>query len=272
MPLVPPSPPALPPFCRAHRARLGAPHALNFCSVACLYLPRFSINQVVQGSTRSISAASSGPERRLGDDDHSFTKRKGVVNTLGGAKDVTRVSSKDAEPLRRSDALKSGGIHTLSALPTGAAAPKGRSGSAPSDERSRGGIHTFQSLEHDSKIGLRKGDGLGGGAGASVTSAPGAKMGDLGGVRMEAPKKKPIVASKVTTGASSSSAAPARGGSAGDVARKPPIVRTLGGPSSGTTSGTTGGASSGGDARSDREKRLAYFEKMSAAASAGGAE
>ena len=227
---------------------------------ACVSRHRVTVSfaQIVQGSTRSISTTTSGPERRLGDDDHSFTKRKGVVNTIGGAKDVTRHMAKDTEPLRRSAALKSGGIHTLSALP---ASGSGRAGSAPAEERaerSRGGIHTFQSLEHDSKVGLRKGDGVGGGAGASVTSAPGAKMGDLGGVRMEAPKKKPITASKVV--ASSGTTGTVRGGSAGDaeVARKPPIIRTLGGAPAAASSG-------GSDARSDREKRLAYFDKMKAA-------
>ncbi len=144
-------------------------------------------------------------------------------------------------------------------------------------DQARGGIHTFQSLEHDSKVGLRKGDGVGGGAGASVTSAPGAKMGDLGGVRMEAPTKRPIKASKVTgaSGMAGAGAGVVRGGSAGDVtgARRPPIVRTLGGAAGGSSSGVTGsgggaGAGGHGDARSDREKRLAYFERQAAAAAA----
>ncbi len=91
----------------------------------------------MQGSVRSVSSlAPSGPERRLGDDDVSFTKRKGVVNTIGGAKDVARVAAAAPEPLRRSDALKSGGVHTLSAL-SAAPAPAGKShrtGSAPAGD------------------------------------------------------------------------------------------------------------------------------------------
>jgi hypothetical protein len=234
---------------------------VRVCVCACCVL------QIVQGSVRTVaSTASAGPERRLGDDDHSFTKRKGVVNTIGGAKDVTRALKADPEPLRRSDTLKSGGVHTLSAM-SGPAPPKHRAETAPVD---RGGIHTFQSLEHDSKIGLRKGDGVGGGAGASVTSAPGARMGDLGGVRMEAPTKRAIKPSKVV------GEAPVRGGSAGDVgARRPPIVRTLGGAGSSVAASGGGGVVGGGsaarggaDPRSDREKRLAYFEKQAAAAAA----
>jgi hypothetical protein len=201
-------------------------------------------------------------------EDVSFLARKGVVNTIGGAKDITRHKD-DPEPLRKSDRLQSGGIHMLSSLPSTGSKGSVRGASAPSDSVGRSGIHTFKTLEHDSKVGLRKGDGLGGGAGASVTTAPGAKLGDLGGIRMEAPKKAAIKASKVVT--TDGGGARARGGSAGatsgsataaasSVERGPPIIRTLGG----------GGGGGGGDARSDREKRLAYFERMKGGGGGGG--
>ncbi len=97
--------------------------------------------QIVQGSVRTVSSlASSGPERRLGDDEVSFTKRKGVVNTIGGARDVARAAAAAPEPLRRSDTLKSGGVHTISTI-SAAPAPAGakhRAGSAPAgDEKVR---------------------------------------------------------------------------------------------------------------------------------------
>lgn len=119
---------------------------------------------------------------------------------------------------------------------------KGRSGSAPTGGKA-GGVYTFSQLERDSVVGLRKGDGLGGGAGASVTSGP-TKTGHLGGFTAIAPTKKPPKASMVAT-ASRPLDAPKHSG--------PPSARALGG---------------GSGAASDREKRLAYFEAQAAAKAA----
>lgn len=216
------------------------------------------IKQMVQGSMRSVSASGPAKEKRMGDDVH-FNKRAGVVNTIGGAKDFSRLTNAAgasglgaAAPLRKSAALRTGGVHTLAssyAAESGGSARPPRAGSAPEGEKR--GIHTFSQLEHDSKVGLRKGDGVGGGAGASVTSG-GGHVGGLGGVVAIAPTKKPPKASSVATGARAldTLAAP----------RAAPLApRSLG---SGTgTAGASAGAGAGSVAGlSDREKRLAYFD------------
>lgn len=223
--------------------------------------------QVVQGSMRSVST-SSGPEKRLGDDVH-FNKRKGVVNTLGGAKDFGRhaasAAAAAAEPMRKSDALRSGGVHTLSSAGSaGSTRSVGSQRTAASAPDHTGkpantgkGVYTFKQLEHDAKPGLRKGDGLGGGAGASVTTAPG-KTGHMDGFQAIAPTKKPPKASSVATGAKGTDALAAPKPAASHASS-----HVLGG---GGSSGGSGGSSGAG--MSDREKRAAYFEKQAAAAKA----
>jgi hypothetical protein len=209
---------------------------------ACLF---YVCVQVVQGAMRSVSAGSA-PEKRMGDDVH-FNKRKGVVNTMGGAKDYSRLAAAAAgtvEPLRKSDALRSGGVHTLSSS-TASTPSRARGGSAGESRASAGGIHTFAQLEHDSKPGLRKGDGLGGGASASVTSAP-TKTGHLGGFTAIAPTKKPPKASSVAAG----------GPSRAEVLAAPRPAPSAGPKSLG------GGPSPSSAVLSDREKRLAYFDKQ----------
>ena len=225
-----------------------------------------NIHRVVQGSSRKV--LKSVDNARMGEDVH-FNKRKGVVNTFGGSKDTTRKpKSASSGDMRSSDRLRSSGVHTISSMSAGggggagARAPRG--GSA-----GKGGIHTFQSLEHDSKVGLRKGDGTGGGGGAAVSSAPSSGVGDLGSIRVSAPSKKSkakaaarskaqaaTASSGGRVGAGASSAGSARPPAAakpsgGAAERGPPIVRKLGRAGGGVAA----------SAQTDREKRLAFFDK-----------
>jgi hypothetical protein len=128
------------------------------------------IRQGVQGQSRAVK---SGPAKSTGKSAASFERRKGVVNTIGGAKDTTRREKADSGGVRKG----SGNINGFGGLVEARAPTKSLhskpaaasgSGSAPAAKAAparRGGV----------------GGTVGGGAGSKSKSGAAARRSGAGG-------------------------------------------------------------------------------------------
>jgi hypothetical protein len=170
----------------------------------------------------------------------SFTHQKGVINTLGGARDITR-EEKDQGLPPRGEKRAQVTIATIGSLDTWAAEGKAKKEAAMAKIAAAG-----------------KAPSLGGGGGGGVhtlNDKPARKhqpnLPPTGGIAtIHAPSKGPIRPSAVVSGASSSS----RGGAA--------VVLSSGGKLGGGA--VLGGSSGNGMHMTDAEKRVAYLEKKEA--------
>jgi hypothetical protein len=188
------------------------------------------IKMGVQGNIRSVNTSS----KSKGTSGPSFNKFKGVVNTIGGAKDTTR---KQADTRLPSKGERKGGarIATLDTLPHA------------------NGEH----VEANSDF-VKRGSGGGGGAGTHV-SAPGQ------GARKPLKQRRAEAAANATSKGTShklgggSSAAPSTAASAaGSRAGSQPKPA---GKAAAPTRATAANPAAAADARA---KRAAYFEKLMA--------
>ena len=208
--------------------------------------PRVGGNSNVHGFASKTAAAPA-----MHNHASSFQRAKGVVNTVGGARDVTRAEKADAPRLPPKGEAKAQ-IMGFSTLDQHTLEGKARREAAEKREKAGGNTHGMK-LVHVSGGGGR--GNLGGGGGGveihrlgddSKKDRPSARYGGLQPTMGVAPTKE-IRASRVV------SAAPAEGYSTGR---------------SGTALG--GGAASGNvipvahAPANDREKRLAFFAKKEA--------
>ena len=185
------------------------------------------IKMGVQGKVRSVkNTSSAGPVKQA----PSFGRMKGVVNTINGAKDTTR--------------------KTESRLP-------------PKSERSGPRVMSFDTMAHatgSAKSGntdfVKRGSGLGGGAGASVSSAGTQPRKPLRQRKAEAAAaaKKTTSAHRLGGGGKSGAGRTAGGGRATAAAT---TAASMSGKS-----GASGGRAAAPNAAADRAKRAAYFEKL----------
>lgn len=163
---------------RAERSRIVAGKVTGPAAAAKPALgsggPR--IKQVVQGRSRTVK---SGPAKTTGKSADSFERRKGVVNTLGGAKDTTRTKKDESTGVRRGAGNISGFAGPVEArAPTKSLRSKPSASTAAPAAKSaparRGGIGGTAGGGAGSKAktgGASRKAGGASGAGASASSA-----------------------------------------------------------------------------------------------------
>ena len=194
----------------------------------------------------------------------SFQRTKGVVNTMGGAKDVTRAESAPPPALPPRGQGKAQ-IMGFSTLDQHTAEGKARREAAEKREAAGGNARGMKLVHVAGGGGRLMAGGEGGGGGAVIhrlgddsrKDRPSARYGGLQPTMGVAPTKE-IRASRVVHGGSGSGSS----GQAAYTVSKSGCALGGGGSSGNVMAG--GGGGGGGAAAEAREKRLAFFAKKEA--------